>query len=363
MADNDLLGDFQSENNYHQEDFEKVEKIPEQDEEISSSYVGEEAEADRYDPGPVNTDPVDNFNDLVNLGSAGQSAFATNDPFSYQPQEPTAPPKEVDQLMSAFENENTESETKIEPQQEVPKLPKTESVKQSTSPPAETASWLKNVDPRDDEEDTYFASDHKVTTIEEEPEHKVLLELIYWRDLKKTGIVFGSMLFILLSLAIFSVLSVLAYLSLAVLSVTLSFRIYKNVLAAVQKSGDAHPFKALLDLNIDLPEDKAQMALKNICKHINCTVRELRRLFLIEDLVDSMKFALLLWVLTYIGSWFNGMTLIIMGLVAIFTLPKVYETYKVQIDNYVSMACDQVCKVKAQVVAKLPFLKKKEKAQ
>ena len=125
MADNDLLGDFQSDNNYHQEDFEKVEKIPEQDEEISSSYVGEEAEADRYDPGPVNTDPVDNFNDLVNLGSAGQSAFATNDPFSYQPQEPTAPPKEVDQLMSAFENENTESETKIEPQQEVPKLPKT----------------------------------------------------------------------------------------------------------------------------------------------------------------------------------------------------------------------------------------------
>ncbi|XP_052106806.1 reticulon-1-A-like isoform X5 [Mytilus californianus] len=277
MADNDLLGDFQSENNYHPEDFEKVDKIPEQDEEISSSYV--------------------------------------------------------------------------------------ESVRQSTSPPAETASWLKNVDPRDNEEDTYFASDHKVTTIEEEPEHKVLLELIYWRDLKKTGIVFGSMLFILLSLAVFSVLSVLAYLSLAVLSVTLSFRIYKNVLAAVQKSGDAHPFKALLDMNIDLPEDKAQMALKNICKHINCTVKELRRLFLIEDLVDSMKFALLLWVLTYIGSWFNGMTLIIMGLVAIFTLPKVYETYKVQIDNYVSMACDQVCKVKTQVVAKLPFLKKKEKAQ
>lgn len=73
-----------------------------------------------------------------------------------------------------------------------------------------------------------------------------VLELIYWRDLKKTGVVFGSMLFILLSLAIFSVLSVLAYLSLAVLTVTLSFRIYKNVLAAVQKSGDAHPFRYIV---------------------------------------------------------------------------------------------------------------------
>jgi len=45
----------------------------------------------------------------------------------------------------------------------------------------------------------------------------------------------------------------------------------------------------LLDLNIDLPEDKAQQALKNICQHINCTIKELRRLFLIEDLVDSLK--------------------------------------------------------------------------
>ena len=336
MAEHDLLGDFNAEN--QPEDFEKVDKFPDQDEEISSSYVGEEAEADRYDP--VN-DSVDTLSDLINIGSSGQSAFANNEPFhSYESPEPTAPPKEVD-LVTAFEKDGNElmKNQETEPQLvEVPKPPMKDPVIEKSSP-TETASWLKNVDPR-------------------------VLELIYWRDLKKTGVVFGSMLFILLSLAIFSVLSVLAYLSLAVLTVTLSFRIYKNVLAAVQKSGDAHPFKALLDLNIDLPEDKAQQALKNICQHINCTIKELRRLFLIEDLVDSLKFALLLWVLTYIGSWFNGMTLIIMGVVALFTLPKVYETYKVQIDNYMSMACEQICNVKAQVVAKLPFLKKKkEKAQ
>ncbi len=47
----------------------------------------------------------------------------------------------------------------------------------------------------------------------------------------------------LLSLAMFSVLSVVAYLALAALTVTVSFRIYKNVLGAVQKSGEGHPFK------------------------------------------------------------------------------------------------------------------------
>ncbi|XP_033734046.1 reticulon-1-A-like isoform X4 [Pecten maximus] len=231
----DLLGDYQPNQEHvfsdlHNDDFEKVDKIPEQDEAITTtSFTGEAAEEDRY----------------------------------------------------------------------------------------ESDTWLKNVDPR-------------------------VLNLVYWRDVKTTGVVFGSMMFILLSLSCFSVLSVLAYLSLAVITVTLSFRIYKNVLQAVQKSGDPHPFRVYLDMDIDVPEDKAQMALKNITRHVNNTSRELRRLFLIEDLVDSLKFGLLLWVLTYIGAWFNGMTLIILAVVSVFTLPKFYETYKVQIDNYFNMVCCQV---------------------
>lgn len=70
-----------------------------------------------------------------------------------------------------------------------------------------------------------------------------MLDLIYWRDVKKSGVVFGSMMLMLLSLALFSVLSVGAYLALAALTVTFSYRAYKGVLAAVQKSGEGHPFK------------------------------------------------------------------------------------------------------------------------
>ena len=46
---------------------------------------------------------------------------------------------------------------------------------------------------------------------------------------------------------------------------------------------------------------------------LNATLLELRRLFLVEDLVDSVKFALILWAFTYVGSWFNGLTLVILG--------------------------------------------------
>ncbi|XP_052827640.1 reticulon-1-A isoform X5 [Octopus bimaculoides] len=211
--------------------------------------------------------------------------------------------------------------------------------------------WLKKIDPKD------------VGASNEELDNSLILDLIYWRDVKKTAVVFGSMLFILLSLAIYSVLTVIAYLSLAILAVTLSFRVYKNIMQAVQKSGDGHPFKEYLECDIELNDQKTQKVVKLILKHTNATVQELRRLFLIEDLVDSLKFGLLLWVLTYIGSWFNGMTIIINSVVIIFTLPKIYETYKVQIDNYLAMARSQFNKILQQVQSKLPFLKKKAKAQ
>lgn len=69
------------------------------------------------------------------------------------------------------------------------------------------------------------------------------IDLLYWRDIKQTGIVFGSFLLLLFSLTQFSVVSVVAYLALAALSATISFRIYKSVLQAVQKTDEGHPFK------------------------------------------------------------------------------------------------------------------------
>jgi len=67
--------------------------------------------------------------------------------------------------------------------------------------------------------------------------------LIYWRDVKKSGIVFGAGLVTLVAISCFSVISVFAYLSLLGLFGTVAFRIYKSVTQAVQKTNDGHPFK------------------------------------------------------------------------------------------------------------------------
>lgn len=72
----------------------------------------------------------------------------------------------------------------------------------------------------------------------------ILVEsLIYWRDVKKSGVVFGIGLAILLAMSMFSLISVFAYLSLLTLVGTISFRIYKTIMSAVQKTSEGHPFK------------------------------------------------------------------------------------------------------------------------
>jgi hypothetical protein len=146
------------------------------------------------------------------------------------------------------------------------------------------------------------------------------------------------------------------------LTITVTFRLYKNVLAAVQKTGEGHPFKPYLDMDISLPDDKVHKAAEELMKSVVRAVNELRRLFLVEDMVDSLKFGLLLWVLTYIGAWFNGMTLIILALVAVFTLPKVYDTYKVQIDKALDTARTKIQAVYKQIQEKLPLPGKKKQA-
>uniref|UniRef100_A0A4W5QRK1 Reticulon n=1 Tax=Hucho hucho TaxID=62062 RepID=A0A4W5QRK1_9TELE len=185
-----------------------------------------------------------------------------------------------------------------------------------------------------------------------------LVELLYWRDVKTSGVVFGASLSLLLSLTLCSIVSVSSYIGLALLSVTICFRIYKGILQAIQKSDEGHPFKLYLDQDVALSEETVHKYSDCLLVRFNTTVTELRRLFLVEDLVDSLKFAVLMWILTYVGALFNGLTLFILGLVGMFSCPIVYEKYKVQIDHYVGMANKQVKDIIATVQAKVPGLKR-----
>uniref|UniRef100_A0A8C0B5L4 Reticulon n=2 Tax=Buteo TaxID=30396 RepID=A0A8C0B5L4_9AVES len=186
-----------------------------------------------------------------------------------------------------------------------------------------------------------------------------VVDLLYWRDIKKTGVVFGASLFLLLSLTVFSIVSVTAYIALALLSVTISFRIYKGVIQAIQKSDEGHPFRAYLESDVAVSEELIQKYSNVVLGHINGTVKELRRLFLVDDLVDSLKFAVLMWVFTYVGALFNGLTLLILALISLFSVPVIYERHQAQIDHYLGLVNKNVKDAIAKIQAKIPGLKRK----
>uniref|UniRef100_A0A3B4CA49 Reticulon n=1 Tax=Pygocentrus nattereri TaxID=42514 RepID=A0A3B4CA49_PYGNA len=216
----------------------------------------------------------------------------------------------------------------------------------------------------------------KSAEVEEEPTPAApappssLVDLLYWRDVKNTGVVFGASLLLLLSLSMCSIISVLSYVALALLSVTITFRIYKGILQAIQKSDEGHPFKQYLDQDVALPAEVVHKYSDLALGRINTTIIELRRLFLVEDLVDSLKFAVFMWILTYVGALFNGLTLLILGLISAFSCPMLYEKHqhdpflqihleKTQIDHYVGLVNSQIKDIVGKIQAKMPGAKKK----
>ncbi|XP_069750330.1 uncharacterized protein [Narcine bancroftii] len=184
-------------------------------------------------------------------------------------------------------------------------------------------------------------------------------DLVYWSDPKKTGAVFGLTLTLLVSLAVFSVVSVLAYLVLALLSVTISFRIYKSVIQAVQKTNDGNPFRVYLEQDISLSADTFRKYCDTALAHVNYALKYLLQLFLVQDLVDSLKLVVLMWLMTYVGAVFNGLTLLILVVLLTFSIPAVYKKYQTEIDHYVDLVQKQVSCMVGKIQEKLPGTKRK----
>merc|ERR1712233_192326 len=155
--------------------------------------------------------------------------------------------------------------------------------------------------------------------------------LLYWENPRDSGIICGSVLVCLLAVRYISLISVIGNLSLA--TATMSFRIYKSVLAAVNKSNEGHPFKQVLEVDVTLPADKVTSLSDCFFSKLNAILLKLKSILLVENTVESVKFAVLMYLLTYIGAMMNGLTIVTLAWVGAFSLPRVYRDNQKQIDE------------------------------
>ncbi|XP_038237713.1 reticulon-2 isoform X4 [Dermochelys coriacea] len=189
--------------------------------------------------------------------------------------------------------------------------------------------------------------------------YMIVADLVYWRDTRTSALVFTGIMVTLLSLLHFSIVSVGSYGALAVLGITITLRLGRKGLQALHRSDGANPFQAQLDADLPLSQEQLERLTVRLSRDILAAAHTLRRLFLVEDLVDSIKFAFLFYVLTYVGAVFNGLTLLILGVISAFTFPLLYRQHQAQIDQYVGLVRNHLSNLRAKIQAKLPSAKAK----
>ncbi|XP_073417317.1 reticulon-2 isoform X1 [Dendrobates tinctorius] len=198
--------------------------------------------------------------------------------------------------------------------------------------------------------DSRHLSPQNRSSYQEDTMKKAVADLLYWRDITLSAGCLTGLTVCLLCLIHFSVISIISYSCLLVLSATLIIRLYCRLL----KKGDGmNPFQKYLDMDPILPPQQVEVVAARLVVLTFTALSTLRRLFLVQDTKESLKFLLLLYLLTYVGAVVNGLTLLLLVVIGVFTFPVMYKHNQVLVDRYVSMVTSRVAAFRAKFRAQL----------
>jgi len=184
--------------------------------------------------------------------------------------------------------------------------------------------------------------------------HPEVVRLVYWVDLQRTTGFCGGMLLLLLSLRFYSLIGVVMTFALSLLVVAFLYRIGMTIVKAVQKTSAEHPFKHLLEEKIEISEEAMQYWSSKTRRCINEGIRQMQCLFLVKDTVASLKAMIMFWLVSYIASCIDFLSICILGTVLLFTVPKLYEEKQSEIDQLYSLAKEKICLACGMIEEKLP---------
>ncbi|XP_042343336.1 reticulon-2a isoform X3 [Plectropomus leopardus] len=186
-----------------------------------------------------------------------------------------------------------------------------------------------------------LVSDHwfSALNLSEDPTvctHIAVMDLIYWKDTERTGMILTGLVVGLLSLFQLSIITVISTVSLAVMCFTISVRIYYQVLYILSWGDGEHPFKSYLDLDISFSGEEADLYMQKAIVMTLSAVNSLKGLFFVGNLLESIKFLALMYLVTYLGDLCNGLTLLIISVIALFSLPLFYRQRQEQVDMFIA---------------------------
>ncbi|PFX24538.1 Reticulon-4 [Stylophora pistillata] len=179
-------------------------------------------------------------------------------------------------------------------------------------------------------------------------------DILLWRDVKVTAIVFVSGFVLLICLTQFSVVSVLTNIALVCLAPMLALRLLLTARSAFLRTEFEHPLKAYLSKDIEVSKDKADFVGEKVSGFAVAMSTKLRALFLVDDLADSLKLLIALYVISYVAQWFSGITLTFIAFIGAFTIPKIYDMYGTEINSCLGKIKSAVEDATGKITSKVP---------
>merc|ERR1712013_441 len=106
-------------------------------------------------------------------------------------------------------------------------------------------------------------------------------------------------------------------------------------LSKLPNESSSDPLHKLYSLDLKISDENVEKIVGSSIDGINCVLENLRSLFLFENVVDSIKFAGILYAVSFIGCVCNLLTCLILSWICVFTLPRLYIEKKDVVDGLV----------------------------
>ena len=177
--------------------------------------------------------------------------------------------------------------------------------------------------------------------------------ILRWKDPVLSGLVAGSGLLFLAAISCYSLIAVAAYFGLSLVLLGLGSKLYVHLMGLLKKPCK-DPLAKVESLNLEVTEEQVQAVLSQTANHFNVAAATTKRLLLVEDYLESAKFALVAYLATFIGAIMNSLTLVIIAWVAAFSLPTVYAAKQKEVDAMLATATTHYTALNAKLVALVP---------
>jgi len=237
---------------------------------------------------------------------------------------------------------------------------------QSTEPAVVPEAKAESSTPRSQnvKEPTLKEEISKITsTLATNPLYPEVSYILSWRDPIRTGLLFGifNFAFFLVTYGEYSVLSLVAYCALALLVAAFAYANGSVLFAKYIQGLEAeNPLGARWSNAEPIPRYVVEKHLDSIVNFVNAVLDVSRDVFYCNFPFLSIKVGTLLFVLSLIGKWLSGFTLLYIAAVVAFGWPRLYEEKKSEIDQYWKLVTDLIDTYTQLALSKIPKLDKKK---